>query len=131
MLVIREVFLRAAKCLEVNGVEERLKRGIVTREQCQEFRHTTGLCKGKTQEPIMGEIALTILHGIDDDIKLVGDIANNGIRCFNRIRSFRCHTEIAVRNRRIIFNLRIFGHKDILSADGRLRILRLYIGASF
>ena len=104
MLVAGEILLRAAKRLEIDGVEKRLKRGIVTREQRQEFRHTTGFRKGITQEPIMGEVALAILHGINDDVKFVGDVANDGIR------RIRLHAKISIRTRCIVFNIFVFRH---------------------
>ena len=94
------VFASPTKTPKVDGVEERLERGVVAREQCQEFGHPLGLGKGEPKVTIVNEIALVVLYGINDGVEFVRDVANDRVNGLFVIG--------------VVF---VFWHVDVLSAD--------------
>lgn len=77
MLCCGVVFASPTKTPEVDGVEERLERGVVAREQCQEFGHPLGLGKGEPKVTVVNEVALVVFHGVHDHVEFVSDIADD------------------------------------------------------
>lgn len=77
MLCSGVVFASPTKTPEVDGVEERLERGVVAREQCQEFCHPLGLGKGEPKVTVVNEVALVVFHGVHDHVEFVSDIADD------------------------------------------------------
>jgi len=93
------VLASPAKAAQVDGIEESLERGIVAREQCQEFGHSLGFGESESKVAIMDKVALAFIHRIDDGVEFVGNVAKD------RIDNLFCIE--------VVF---VFRHVDVLSA---------------
>ena len=77
MLIIGVVFAGPAQARKVNGIKERLERGVVARKQRQEFRHTGGFRKGEPKITIVNEFTIAFVHRVHNYVEFVSNITNS------------------------------------------------------